>query len=540
MKATAMIRKHISHILAEYILDNPVLTKDLRTRMRGRRAFLIMGGYVLFLAIVMLISTSIVRSYGAHTHSMIDQNIGQLLFVSLTWTQTILLALIIPALTSGALTSEIEKNTMEMMALTRLTPGAIVLGKQLSGVLYSFMLQICSLPLAGMCIMYGGISPAEVAVTYLLMAVWIFFFASIGVFWSSMFQRSVAATLMSYANCGGYLMLTSGSGAAFSFGMIVASHYGGGTHDVHPLAGMNPSIAPLIGLSWANICGIHIPLALIATVLHLALGALLLFIAVSHVKYHRTERAPAIRVMAIFITAALTWLIVGDQSIQSVQSDIMALIITASIVIFAILGIATSLFATGPVMSSESPLAYILSPRKIFKSDLRGGIGFTALWGAIVYGIFGATFLWASKAFGIKITHNFWAAYFQCGVSVIAVLVGIAAFGVLISSITSLRRNAVALTILFTLIIMFGYLIVLAQYQEGISNPRSPIWQLAAFWPITPLASLSSDWMSGMPRFWWPKQLAWLVVSLVYFGLTAAALSVVPKALSKYGGVEEE
>ena len=39
-----------------FLLDNPVLTKELRVRMRGARAYWILFGYLGFLAAVLLVS----------------------------------------------------------------------------------------------------------------------------------------------------------------------------------------------------------------------------------------------------------------------------------------------------------------------------------------------------------------------------------------------------------------------------------------------------------------------------------------------------
>ncbi len=218
MSIAATWSARLKDVWANGVVDNPVVTRELRTRMRGRKGFMVMGGYVLFLGIVLLISYYTMWIISARNlggmQTLVNVKLGQKLFMSLNWTQTILLALIIPSLTSGALTLELEKKTIEMLVLTRLTSGVVVLGKHLTGMLYALILLMCSLPLSGICLMFGGISPAEMVVTYLLLIAWTFLLSAIGVFWSSLFNRTAAAVLMTYGTVAGFMLTSAGSGAA--------------------------------------------------------------------------------------------------------------------------------------------------------------------------------------------------------------------------------------------------------------------------------------------------------------------------------------
>jgi ABC-type transport system involved in multi-copper enzyme maturation permease subunit len=132
MNVIVATRRRVTDALAGSIYDNPVVIQAFRTRMRGWKAFVIMGGYVLLMAVVMMIayliaSAMVARTSGRGYSPM--QYIGAMLFGTLTWVQTILLTLIAPALSSGALTYESERKTLELMVLSPLSAGRIVLGK---------------------------------------------------------------------------------------------------------------------------------------------------------------------------------------------------------------------------------------------------------------------------------------------------------------------------------------------------------------------------------------------------------------------------
>lgn len=221
MSIGSTIQTKLKETVASSVYDNPVVVKEFRTRMRGWKAFIVMGIYVLLLSVCVFIhyiNIADTSAFAQGNHMPLgNMRVGARLFSTIVWTQTILLMFILPALTSGALTHELERKTIEMLALTRLSAGKIVLGKHLSGFLYALMLLACSLPLASMCLMFGGLSPAEVAVTYALLATFSFMFTAIGVYWSSIFKNTASAGVCSYGISLGYVFLTAILGAALMF-----------------------------------------------------------------------------------------------------------------------------------------------------------------------------------------------------------------------------------------------------------------------------------------------------------------------------------
>ena len=509
--------------------------------MRGRKGFLVMGGYVLFLGVVLLISYYamwIAAATGYGSQSLVNARLGLRLFMSLNWTQTALLALIIPSLTSGALTLELEKKTIEMLILTRLTPGTVILGKLLSAMLYSLILLMCSLPLAGICLMFGGISPAEVFVTHLLLIAWSFVLAAMGVFWSSLFNRTAAAVLMTYGSCLGYLLSTLGSGAA----MLRGLYPGGGA--INAMALTNPGWAPYGALMKATVCDIKVPIYLPPLIQHFLYGSALLFIATMHVKYLRAEKALPARVLLIASALFTTWLTFGDATWTSAMGfmGMQTLVTVAAASIFIMFGHMAPIFATGrmPAKEGRTGAMSLLDPRKMFKSDLSGAFLFILLWVILEYVAFGVTLRWSASATHVRITAAQWASIYKIGVLTASVVAAMAAVSILASAVVKLRRNAVGIAILVIIMMFAGYALILANYNFGVSKSSGPIWQLAAFWPVTPLIVEAKGWTHTMPVLWWPKNLSWMLVSGFYGALTLALLLAAPKLAQKFGGVQEE
>src|SRR5438105_4914026 len=100
----------------ELTWDNPVLVKEFRTRMRGARAYWVLLVYVLLLTLVvgfMYLNWYAQTTVGGVSHQAASAT-GRTLFQVLFSFQAGLVALITPALTSGAVTIEREQQTDQM------------------------------------------------------------------------------------------------------------------------------------------------------------------------------------------------------------------------------------------------------------------------------------------------------------------------------------------------------------------------------------------------------------------------------------------
>ena len=106
---------------------NPIVAKEYRSRMRTWRSPLVMMVYVLLVAglgfaVFSAIAGSI-SSFGG------GGNYGQALFIYLVLFQMVLLTFITPALTAGAISGERERQTIDLLFVTRIPPFSIIWGK---------------------------------------------------------------------------------------------------------------------------------------------------------------------------------------------------------------------------------------------------------------------------------------------------------------------------------------------------------------------------------------------------------------------------
>jgi len=177
---------------------NPVLVKELRGRMRGWRALLVMTVYLGVMSVITLLiylaSRDSVTGYGGGQAA----RMGQVLFYGMVIFQMVMVALLTPAFTSSAITQEREQKTYELLVTTLLPSRSIVLGKLGAALAYVGLLIIAVAPLESLAFMFGGVSPEEIVLSQVVVLMSAVLFASAGVFWSATMRSSVASNVLTY------------------------------------------------------------------------------------------------------------------------------------------------------------------------------------------------------------------------------------------------------------------------------------------------------------------------------------------------------
>ncbi len=186
--------------------------KELRGRMRGRRAFVILTIYLLLLGgfawmVELLMERSYTTGFG-NSAAFASASIGQGIFAALLFLETLQVVFLAPAATAGAISLEREKQTLDMLIATPISSVAIVLGKLLSALTYVFLLIIASVPLTAVVFVYGGVAPEDVLRGYAVLLATALGLGAFGLLCSSLVKRTQAATAISIF---GVLAVTIGS-----------------------------------------------------------------------------------------------------------------------------------------------------------------------------------------------------------------------------------------------------------------------------------------------------------------------------------------
>ncbi len=179
-------------------LANPVLARELRGRIRGNRALIIL---VIYLSITAAV-TLLVYAAAANTFTSgindpeAGRGIGKAIFITVMTASLIQVCVITPSLTAGAISGERERQTYDLLLTTLLTPLQIALGKLASALAFAMLLIMAALPLAGLAFLFGGVSGTELLIGIVGLVVTAICYATIGLFWSSVMRTTLAATVM--------------------------------------------------------------------------------------------------------------------------------------------------------------------------------------------------------------------------------------------------------------------------------------------------------------------------------------------------------
>ncbi len=196
--------------------------KELRGRMRGRRAFVALTFYLAILAgfawMLEALEASAFQSSGFGSANYQSAQIGTGIFAGLLVLQTLLILVLAPAFTTGVISQEREKQTLDLLVTTPISSLSIVLGKLFSALAWAFLLVIASIPLTALVFVFGGVAPEDLIRGYIVLLVEVFGLGCLGLFFSALLKRTLAATIATYA-----IVLAMTVGASFVYVFLSAT-----------------------------------------------------------------------------------------------------------------------------------------------------------------------------------------------------------------------------------------------------------------------------------------------------------------------------
>ena len=235
--------------------------KELRGRMRGRRAFVILTIYLLLLgSFAWMMELILERRYAgtvANSAAYASSQIGQGIFVALVMLETLLVVALAPAFTAGAISLEREKQTLDMLVTTPVSSLSIVVGKLFSALTYLFILIFASIPLTAIVFVFGGVAPDDVIRGYAVLLTTALGLGSVGMFFSALVKRTQAATIITYFAVGAVTL-----GAFFIYFFWNTMTNGGGlvTQGIGPIKGRPPEALLYLNPYFAQadvVCGVE-------------------------------------------------------------------------------------------------------------------------------------------------------------------------------------------------------------------------------------------------------------------------------------------
>lgn len=196
---------------------NPVFRKELKLGVRSAKlpiVILIFNSILAFISLLVLYA--IIEN--AYWSGIIDYTSVIMLYVIVLGIESILLAFIVPALTASTISGERERQTLDILLTTRMTPWSIIWGKLMSSVSMIILVIFSSVPVISIVLIFGGISLIDVMKIVLYLVFAAIFFGTISIGCSSHFKKTTSSTVAAY---GGILGICAGTVLIVVMGALV-------------------------------------------------------------------------------------------------------------------------------------------------------------------------------------------------------------------------------------------------------------------------------------------------------------------------------
>jgi len=195
---------------------NPVIDKEYRLRMRTSRSMWTLLAYLIAMGLFSGVIFSIVGI--DMRNSIYSSGFTGIAFIVLSFAQLGLIAFMSPGLTAGVISSEREKQTLNLLLTTQQTSFTIIVSKLIASISFMLLIVFSTLPLYGIVFLYGGISPGQLLSVFAFFIFNMLVFGAFGVLFSTIFKRTMIAVIVTY---GVVLFMFVGTGIIyllFSFG----------------------------------------------------------------------------------------------------------------------------------------------------------------------------------------------------------------------------------------------------------------------------------------------------------------------------------
>lgn len=177
------------------LVFNPLLSKELRTRLRSRYSLTVVTLDLLVVGAVAIVFLLQHRGLDSG-QSQID---GSQLFEALAVFQLCLILFAVPASMASTISGERQRQTWDLLWITHLSSFEIVWAKLLAGLAINVLLLSAALPLFATVFLLGGVTTMDVVHTYLVFLATILLLSALSMLVSVVNSRPIVCVIISNA-----------------------------------------------------------------------------------------------------------------------------------------------------------------------------------------------------------------------------------------------------------------------------------------------------------------------------------------------------
>jgi ABC-type transport system involved in multi-copper enzyme maturation permease subunit len=197
---TAITTPTLTRSLRERLTANPIVLKELRGRMRGNRAYLVITAYTGLMGLfAILLYLGYTASISTNVYDSSSQLVGKVVFGGVVGVELFMVCFIAPAFTAGAISGERERQTYELLRTTLMPARSLVLGKLTSALSFIILLLFIALPVQSLAFLLGGVALEEVLIALVILLATALASGASGIFFSALMRRTLGASVVTYA-----------------------------------------------------------------------------------------------------------------------------------------------------------------------------------------------------------------------------------------------------------------------------------------------------------------------------------------------------
>ena len=190
---------------------NPIFKRELTVSARSKSLpAVICAVNALLFAVTLIGAAGVTASMSANARG--DYGAFLRIYGLVAILEFLMLLFIAPSLTSGAISSERERETFDLMLTTQMRPREIITGTLMCSLGFTVVLELSCIPAMLVSLMYGGVTVGEIITLFGVYTAEAFLFMAAGIFFSSFSKSTAASSAFTY----GFL-------AFLCFGTVVIS-----------------------------------------------------------------------------------------------------------------------------------------------------------------------------------------------------------------------------------------------------------------------------------------------------------------------------
>jgi len=172
-----------------------ILEREVLRGQRRWQTFAFRGGFAAAMFVVFAVGYRDLTRWNDWSQPNQLAYVGQQLFEGAMYAQWWLLGLLTPVLVAQGIVEEKNQGTLDLLAISRLTPEQLLRGKVLSSLSHVGLLLLAGMPLVALCLAFGGISPLSIVIAYAATATAVVSIASLAAFFA-LFARGPLGPLV--------------------------------------------------------------------------------------------------------------------------------------------------------------------------------------------------------------------------------------------------------------------------------------------------------------------------------------------------------